>query len=54
MLRHCMELCQALIDVHGFDKNCADKMGWIALHCSAQRGSYELVKYFVDKGADIH
>ena len=49
-----LNLCQALIDVHGFDKNCADKMGWIALHCSAQSGSYELVKYFVDKGADIH
>ena len=47
-------LCQTLIDDHGFDESCADDMGWTALLNSAQSGSYELVKYFVDKGIDIH
>ena len=43
-----------LIADHGFDKNIADNNGWTALHNSAQNGSYELVKVFVEKGADIH
>ena len=49
-----LNLCQTLIDDHGFDKNIADNNGWTALHNSAQSGSYELVKFFVEKGADIH
>ena len=49
-----MNLCQTLIDDHGFDKNIADNDGWTALHNSAESGSYELVTFFVEKGADIH
>ena len=49
-----LNLCQTLIDDHGFEKNIADNNGWTALHISAQSGSYELVKFFVEKGADIH
>ena len=49
-----LNLCQTLIDDHGFDKNIADNNGWTALHNSAQSGSYELVKFFVEKGADIY
>ena len=49
-----MNLCQTLIDDHHFDKNIVNNNGWTALHNSAQSGRYELVKYFVDKGTDIH
>ena len=49
-----LNLCQTLIDDHGFDKNIDDNSGWTALHNSVQSGSYELVKFFVEKGADIH
>ena len=30
-----------------------DNSGWTALHFSSLNGSYELVKYFVEKGTDI-
>ena len=49
-----MNLCQTLIDDHGFDKNITDNIGWTALLNSVQSGSYELVKFFVEKGADIY
>ena len=49
-----LNLCKTFIDTYGFDKNIADNNGWTALHSSAQSGSYELVKFFVEKGADIH
>ena len=47
-------LCKVLIDKHKFDVNMADNLGWTALHCSAQSGSYELVTYFADMGPDIY
>ena len=49
-----LNLCRKLIDIHEFDVNMADNAGWIALHHSTGNGSYELIKYFIDKGADIH
>ena len=49
-----MYLCQTLVDDHGFDENCAGNMGWTALLYSAQSGNYELFRYFVDKGTDVH
>ena len=49
-----LDLCKVLIDKHKFDVNSVQKHGWTALHCSAQRGNYELVTYFADMGTDIH
>ena len=49
-----LNLCQTLISDHGFDINIADNNGWAVLHNSAQSGSYELVKFFVGNGSDIH
>lgn len=49
-----LNLFQTLINDHGFDKNMAINNGYTALHKSAQCGSYELVKFLVDKGTDIH
>ena len=49
-----LNLCHTLIDDHDFDKNIVNNSGWTALYCSAKSGNYELVRYFVDKGADIH
>ena len=31
-----------------------DDEGWTALHFSTQNGSYELIKFFIDKATDIH
>ena len=49
-----MNLCKVLIDQYKFDANMVDNLGWTALHCSAQSGSYHLVKYFADVVTDIH
>ena len=49
-----LSLCKELVDKYKFDVNMADNLGWSALHCSAQSGSYELVIYFSDMGTDIH
>ena len=49
-----LNLCKKLIDKHNFDVNIGTKHGFIGLHCSATNGSYELVKYFVGMGTDIH
>ena len=47
------ELCKELIDKYSFNVHDADSDGWTALHYSAEVGSYELITYFVDLGADI-
>ena len=47
-------LCKTLIFRHEFDINMIHNGGWTALHFSVQNGSHELVKFFTDKGADIH
>ena len=49
-----LNLCNLLINKYKFDINVAQKLGWTALHCSAQSGNYELVTYFADMGTDIH
>ena len=49
-----LNLCHELIDQHNFDVNIDDNDGFTALHWSAVNGSYELVKYFVGTGIDIH
>ena len=51
--RH-LYLCKKLIDKHNFDVDMPDFNGWAALHHSARNGSYDLVKYFGDRGADIN
>ena len=50
----CLNLCKTLIDKYNFNMNLTDNEGWAALHHSAHNGSYELVKFFVEMGADIH
>ena len=49
-----LSLCEALIEIHRFDVSFADNDGCTALHHSVRSGSYELVPYFAEKGADIH
>ena len=49
-----LNLCVTLIDKHNFDVHMADNARFTTLHRSAQSGSYELVKFFVNKGTDIH
>ena len=48
-----LNLCKKLLDKHNFDVKICNKKGVTPLHCSAENGSYELVKYFVGKGVDI-
>ena len=48
-----VSLCKSLINMHNFDLNIANNNGFTALHCSAQNGSYELLKFFVEKGTNI-
>ena len=49
-----LNLCQTLIDKHNFHVDTTDNEGFTTLHRSAQSGVYELVKFFADKGGDIH
>ena len=49
-----LKLCKYFLEIHNFDVNMKDKLGWTALHCSVKSGSYEVVTYVEDKGADIH
>ena len=47
-------LCKALVEKHKFDVHITDIYGSTALHHSARNGSYDLVRFFTDLGADIH
>ena len=49
-----LNLSKVLVDNHKFDLHIADDEGCTALHHSIRSGSYELVTYFAEKGADIH
>ena len=49
-----LNLCKQLINKHNFHIKMCNKKGLTAFHCSAINGSYELVKYFLDIGTDIH
>ena len=48
-----LSFCDALITKHKFDVQMASKVGFTALHISALYGRYDLVKFFVNKGAYI-
>ena len=48
-----LNLCKKLVNKHFFDVHTTDNEEMTALHYSAQNGSYDLVKFFTDKGTDI-
>ena len=48
-----LNLCKTLTEKHEFDVNMTNNYGWAVLHHSARSGSYELIKFFIDKGTDI-
>ena len=50
--RH-LNLWKRLIEEHNFDLKETDRNGWATLHYSSKIGSYELIKFFVNKGTDI-
>ena len=47
-------LCRTLISKHNVDVQLPNHDGWTALHYFAKNGSYDLVKFAVDMGADIN
>ena len=49
-----LNLCKILIDKHNFDFDMVDYNGFSTLHYSARYGSYKLIRYFADMGADIN
>ena len=49
-----LSLCETLINKHKFDVQKAYNYGCTPLHDSAKSGSYQLVKYFSNKGIDIN
>ena len=49
-----LNLCEMLLNKHNFTMHMTDSNGWTALHYSVANGSYKLVKYFADMGADIY
>ena len=49
-----LKLCKTFIDENIFDVCMADSNGWAALHFAVKSGSYELVNYFYNVGADIN
>ena len=49
-----LSLCRKLIDKYMFHVDTGDYKGRTALHLSARKGSYDLVKYFADMGADMN
>ena len=49
-----LNLCKALVDKHDLDVHFKDNDRWKALHDFSWSGSYELVSFFADMGADIY
>ena len=49
-----LNLCKVLTDKHNFDVYTTDNYGWTALHYSAESGTYELIKLFIEKGPDVN
>ena len=49
-----LNLCKTLKEKYNFNANMADDDGWTAFHFSVKNNSYELFKYFVDVGSEIH
>ena len=54
VLKGHLNLCKIILHKYNFDLKTADDCGWSALHYSAKNGSYELLKYFVDRGTEIN
>ena len=48
-----LNLCKTLIDIHNFDVDMTNSMGWTVLHFSAQSGSHDLIDFFVKKGVNV-
>ena len=49
-----LNLCKTLVNKHNFDVDMTANSGWSSLHISVVNGSYELVNFFTDMGANIH
>ena len=49
-----LNLCKTLVNKHNFDVDMTGNNGWSSLHISVVNGSYELVNFFTDMGANIH
>ena len=49
-----LNLCKTLVNKHNFDVDMTANNGWSSLHISVVNGSYELVNFFTDMGANIH
>ena len=49
-----LNLCNILKDKHKFDIHMVVNDGETAVHYSAEKGSYELIRNFFDMGADIY
>ena len=49
-----LNVCKALTDQYNFDIYMTNNYGWTALHYSAENGSYELIKLFLDREVDVH
>ena len=49
-----LNLCKALINNHNFNVDITANNGWSSLHLSGKNGSYELVKFFTDKSANLY
>ena len=49
-----LNLCQKLLDKHGFDVNIMSHEGMRAFHYAAKIGSYELLMLFFDLTTDIY
>ncbi|MGB8951355.1 MAG: ankyrin repeat domain-containing protein [Candidatus Aminicenantales bacterium] len=43
-----------MLEEHGFDLNYTDKNGWTPLHCAAEFGRNDAVRYLLSKGAKIN
>ena len=49
-----LNLCRTLLDKHTFNAGMKNNGGCTALQFSTENGNYELIKYFVNMGSDIH
>ena len=48
-----LNLCKTFIQKYNFDVYMTDNKGYTPLHCSAQNGVYEIVRFFADIETDI-
>ena len=48
-----MDAVRYLVEVHGADVNARDMNGYSPVHNAASRGDTEMIRYLVEKGADV-